>query len=389
MTAGSIALALLVGSNRAIAIPLQPVETSTLPAELGRDRRLWFHNGGVGDKDRLSIAIARSLTYLETPAAVEDYAELTLPPGVTRDRVRRSLQRFRQLVLAADSPEALNAAVRSEFRFYRAAGTDGRGTVEFTGYYSPTFAASRERTSEYRYPLYRRPADLETWPLPHPTRADLEGADGLRSDRGPLQGLELVWLRDRLDAFLVQVQGSARLQLTDGKLMTVGYAGRTEYDYTSIGKQLVADGKFTREALSLAKIREYFRDRPQDLDEYLPRNQRFVFFEPTEGAPPIGSLNVPVTEGRSVATDKSLMPPGAPALVHAPLASGRPKVEKPGTAAGVPEISSLAKQDVTGWESRYVLDQDTGGAIRGAGRVDLFIGIGDAAEREAGEIDLS
>ncbi|MEM9511197.1 MAG: MltA domain-containing protein, partial [Cyanobacteria bacterium P01_E01_bin.48] len=138
--------------------------------------------------------------------------------------------------------------------------------------------------------------------------------------------------------------------------------------------QLVADGKFSRDELTLGKVRQYFRDRPDELDNYLPRNLRFVFFEATAGAPPIGSLNVPVTDGRSVATDKLLMPPGALALIYAPLPAG-----------------STVKSDLASapWESRYVLDQDTGGAIRGAGRVDLFVGIGPDAEREAGEIDLS
>ncbi|MEM9156191.1 MAG: MltA domain-containing protein [Cyanobacteria bacterium P01_F01_bin.33] len=357
-----------------LASPLQVVETDTLPSDLGLDRRLWGDDIRPGDKYHLLTAIARSLTYLETPEAVEDYAELSESVSFTRDRVRRSLQRFRELVLAANSPQALDIAVRREFQFFRAAGTEDSGKVDYTGYYSPTFAASHQRTSEYQYPLYRRPAELDDWSEPHPTRVELEGKDGLQSDRGPLRGLELVWLRDRLDAFLVQVQGSARLQLTNGNTMTVGYAGRTDYEYTSIGKQLVADGKFSRDELTLGKVRQYFRDRPDELDNYLPRNLRFVFFEATAGAPPIGSLNVPVTDGRSVATDKLLMPPGALALIYAPLPAG-----------------STVKSDLASapWESRYVLDQDTGGAIRGAGRVDLFVGIGPDAEREAGEIDLS
>lgn len=368
--AGSTTYSSRASADKAVA-PLQALPTAILPAELGLDRRLWA--GDAGDKSQLLTAIARSLTYLDTPEAAEDYAELDGLDGFTRDRVRRSLQRFRQLVLAAESPEALDTAVRQEFQFYRAAGTDGCGTVDYTGYYSPTFAASRDRTSEFRYPLYRRPTDLDSWSQPHPTRAELEGPDGLQSDRGPLRDLELVWLRDRLDAFLVQVQGSARLQLTDGEVMTVGYAGRTDYEYVSIGKQLVADGKFVRDELTLGKVRQYFRDRPEDLDIYLPRNRRFVFLEATAGAPPIGSLNVPVTDGRSVATDKSLMPPGALALIYAPWPSGH----------------SAFEAEQSEWESRYVLDQDTGGAIRGAGRVDVFVGIGDEAEREAGAIDLS
>ncbi|MEM9512797.1 MAG: MltA domain-containing protein, partial [Cyanobacteria bacterium P01_E01_bin.48] len=234
-----------------LASPLQVVETDTLPSDLGLDRRLWGDDIRPGDKYHLLTAIARSLTYLETPEAVEDYAELSESVSFTRDRVRRSLQRFRELVLAANSPQSLDTAVRREFQFFRAAGTEDSGKVDYTGYYSPTFAASRQRTSEYQYPLYRRPAELDDWSEPHPTRVELEGKDGLQSDRGPLRGLELVWLRDRLDAFLVQVQGSARLQLTNGNTMTVGYAGRTDYEYTSIGKQLVADGKFSRDELTL------------------------------------------------------------------------------------------------------------------------------------------
>ncbi|PSN14963.1 murein transglycosylase, partial [filamentous cyanobacterium CCP5] len=206
---------------------------------------------------------------------------------------------------------------------------------------------------------------------PHPTRIDLEGEDGLQASQGPLTGLELVWLRDRLEAFLVQVQGSARLQLTDGSYLSVGYAGRTEYPYISIGRALIEAGKVPAEGLTLEAVIAYFEAHPEDLDTYLPLNQRFIFFRETDGGPPLGTFSVPVTAGRSIATDKALMPPGALALIALPL----------------------PRRDDQGWQSdwvnRFVLNQDTGGAIQGAGRVDLFLGSGPEAGALAGQINTS
>jgi membrane-bound lytic murein transglycosylase A len=185
-----------------------------------------------------------------------------------------------------------------------------------------------------------------------------------------LRGLELVWLRDRLEAYLVQVQGSARLRLTDGTMMSIGYAGRTDYPYVSIGRELVNDGKFREDELTLPMVIEHFRANPAELNTYLPRNDRFVFFRETRGTPATGSLGVPVTPERSIATDKSLMPPGALALIQTQI----PYPDADGTLT-----SRLV--------NRYVLDQDTGGAIRGAGRVDIFMGTGELAGDRAGLIN--
>ncbi len=328
---------------------------------LGEDDRLW---GQPGDRAALLAAIDHSLDYLETPLATEAYQKLALPE-FSLDRVRRSLVRFRQLVQTASTARALQTAVANEFDLYQSIGHDGAGTVHFTGYFEPIHQASRVRTSEFRYPLYRLPANFKQWQMPHPTRVALEGEDGLQGT-GLLQGLEIAWLRDRLEAYLVQVQGSARLQLTDGSVMSIGYAGRTDYPYVSIGRELVNAGKIAADELTLAAVQAYFQQHPEDLNVYLPRNNRFVFFKETYGAPAIGTLRVPVTAGRSIATDKSIMPPGALALIHTDLPN----------AAG--EMTPT---------HRYVLDQDTGGAIRGAGRVDLFVGTGDQAGDQAGLIN--
>ena len=355
-------------------LPLRPLkireqEASGCQADrLGYDEKLWAQPGQPGDRQALLVAIDRSLRYLRTAAAAKAYRNYQIP-GIGRDRVHRSLQRFRHLLLTSRSPIELQQAVCQEFAFYQSIGQDQQGTVAFTGYFEPTYSASRLPTRQYRYPLFRLPANFSSWPHPHPTRSQLEGIDGLQTASGPLQGLEIAWLRDRLEAFLIQVQGSARLELTDGSLMTVGYAGNTHYPYTSIGKELIADNKIQPEALTLPALIRYFKNNPTELDRYIPRNNRFIFFRQTGGAPPTGSPGLPVTPERSIATDKSLMPPGALALIQTQI---------PIPATNQPQLLLV---------NRYVLDQDTGGAIKGPGRVDIFMGSGSLAGLRAGLIN--
>uniref|UniRef100_B8HWW9 peptidoglycan lytic exotransglycosylase n=1 Tax=Cyanothece sp. (strain PCC 7425 / ATCC 29141) TaxID=395961 RepID=B8HWW9_CYAP4 len=371
----SLGLGLLAATPLPIqTTPLRPVAVSQLSPQLGLDAQLW---GKQSDRPRLLAALDYSLQYLQSAEAVKDYQEYTAEGKVgegfgpaLRQRVIQSLQRFRQLVIQSKTPQQLQAAVRREFAFYQAVGKDNAGTVSFTGYYEPVYRASTVPTPDYRYPLYTLPPGFKQWPKPHPTREQLEGQDGLQASAGPLKGLELVWLRDRLEAFLIQVQGSAQLQLTNGKIMTVGYAGKTDYPYTSIGQELIKDGKLKREELTLPRLLQYFKDNPQDLNTYLPRNQSFVFFRNTGGSPATGSLHIPVTPERSIATDKTLMPPGALAVM---------KTEIPYRNAS----GQLVKQKV----SRYAFDQDTGSAIKGPGRVDIFMGTGQQAKARAGLIN--
>jgi membrane-bound lytic murein transglycosylase A len=352
------------GNSAPVLVPIS--SSATTLAALGYDDALWDN---PGDRNNLVLAIDHSLRYLATPQAAAAYQQYPIPE-FSRDRTQRSLRRLRQLVTTSPSAEAFQQAVLREFTLFQSVGRDGQGTVDFTGYFEPIYSASRTPTPEYRYPLYRRPPDLDRWAMPHPTRLELEGADGLQGSRGRLRGLELVWLRDRLEAFLVQVQGSAKLALPNGQQMSVGYAGRTEHPYRSIGRALVDDGILEAEGLTLPAVIDYFRQHPAALDTYLPKNQRFIFFQETAGGAPNGSLNVPVTAGRSIATDKSLMPPGAPALI----------------ALDLPQRGCNGE-----WNprpvNRFVLDQDTGGAIIGPGRVDLFIGTGPEAGAQAGLIN--
>ncbi|MEZ2226805.1 MAG: murein transglycosylase A [Microcoleus sp.] len=353
--------------------PLQPVSLTQLSASesesIAFDAQVWGVEGKPGDKASLLKSIDYSLGYLDSAAAANAYGRYQVA-GITRDRVRRSLDRFRQLVVNSTTPSQLQASVKREFVFYKSIGKDGQGTVAFTGYFQPIYAASRTQTAEYRYPLYRVPPNIASWPKPHPTRLELEGADALQGSKGLLRGLELVWLRDRFQAFLIHVQGSAKLQIPDGDVMTVGFAGKTSHSYTGVGRELVKDGKFTLEQLNLPKLTEYFANFPEEMNKYLPKNQSFVFFRDTQGSPAIGSIGVPVTAERSIATDKSLMPPGALALIS--------------TKLPYPNAEGKLEQNKV---NRYVLDQDTGGAIKGAGRVDVFMGTGNLAGDRAGFIN--
>jgi membrane-bound lytic murein transglycosylase A len=357
-------------NSPATALPLRRLAPQQVPPTLGADVELWQRpDGKKGDKANLLKAVDQSLRYIQTGAAQAAYRNYPVS-GITRERVQRSLVRFRELLQAAQTPEALSAGVRREFDVYQSVGKDNQGTVDFTGYFEATYRASRTPTAEYRYPIYRMPVSFASWPQPHPTRLQLEGKDGLQASRGLLRGQELVWLRDRLEAYLVQVQGSARLTLTDGKVMTIGVAGKTNYPYASLGKELVKAGKVRLEDLSLPFLLQYFQAHPAELDLYIPRNNRFIFFSETYGAPATGSLGFPVTAERSIATDKSIMPPGALALIQTQL-----------PFYGTNQAITLKPV------SHFALDQDTGGAIKSPGRVDVFMGTGSSAKDRAGLIN--
>lgn len=351
-------------------LPLIPLTKAPFPCCYGDnscfDQQIWGEDGKKSDKNTLLTAINNSLQYLQTNEAQIAYQRYPVP-GITRNRVIQSLQRFRQLLLTSNSASALNAAVAREFTFYQSKGSDNTGSVLFTAYYEPIYSASRLPTAEYRYPIYRLPPDFKSWQKPEPTRVQLEGIDGLQGQKGKLRGSELFWFRSRLEPYIIQIEGSARLQLTDGTQTTVGYAGNTAYNYKSLGRELVDDHKLALEGLTMPIILNYFHQHPQDLNIYIPRDPSFVFFEETYGTPAQGSIKEPLSAERSIATDKSIMPPGALALIHADF----------------PFVGKGGKMKYR-FVSRYVLDQDTGGAIKGAGRVDYFLGSGKIAGDRAG-----
>ena len=342
------------------SLPLVPVSEAS--KTVGFDEQLWGNQCQRGDKQALIQAINHSLAYLNTASAAKAYQKYPVK-GITRDRVRRSLVRFKTLLQQSPTPEALQAAIQREFQFYQSVGNDNKGTVHFTGYFEPIYTASRQRTAEYRYPIYAKPANFGSWKAPHPTRATLEGIDGLGTT-SPLKGQEIAWFNRRLDAYLIQVQGSAKLNWVTGGKTSIAFAGTTNYPYTSLGKETIKEGIFQPGEVTLPKLIDYFQQNPSELDRFIPRNNRMVFFRETSATTPAkGSLGVPVTAERSVATDKSLMPPGAIAVL----------------AAHIPDCQGQKLM-----VNRFVVDQDTGSAIKGPGLVDIFMGTGKLPGDRAG-----
>ncbi|NLF31377.1 MAG: murein transglycosylase [Planctomycetes bacterium] len=316
----------------------------------------------------LRDAVARSLNYLAKPSSQQHFPYGT----ITHARAVASLKAMDELLAAGLTGEQLNAELRRKFEVYTSVGWNGRGAVLFTGYYTPIFEASLERTDRFRYPLYRPPDGLVKGPdgeilgirlvggqiVEVPARADLGGS-------GLLVGRELVWLADPFEAYIAHVQGSARLRLPDGSGMTVGYAASNGQPYKSIAKALVDDGRIDAERMSLAAMIEYFRRHPGQINVYVDRNPRFIFFEPSDGAPR-GSLNEPVTPMRTIATDKAVYPRACLAFFQASLP----------TAVG----GRIVPLPYDG----FALDQDAGGAIRAPGRCDIYMGVGDEAGQRAG-----
>lgn len=295
--------------------------------------------------------------------------------GISHAQAAQSVAAFEALLSASPDHRFFRQRLEEQFDCYTSVGWNGQGEVLYTGYYSPVFEASRTPTTRFRFPLYQRPADLVSDPLTgrvlgrrqpdgsmttYPDRATIEANPAALG----LAGREMVWLTSRLDAYIVQVNGSAKLRLTDGSTLFIGFAGTNGREYASLGRMLVEDGKLPATGVSLPAIRRYFQDHPDELEGYIARNPRYVFFTEYKGDNwPAGSLGVAVTSWRSLATDKDIFPRGGVVL----------------TQTFVPESSGDMRPF-----SQWMLDQDTGGAIRAPGRADIYMGVGPTAEQLAG-----
>jgi membrane-bound lytic murein transglycosylase A len=270
--------------------------------------------------------------------------------------------------------------VCERFRLYRAELPD---RLLITGYYEPELAASRVPTERFRYPLYRTPEDLVDLDLgefapgcrtgivqgrvqdgkliPYYSRAEIDA--GALADRD----YEIAWLDDPVEAFFVHVQGSARLRFPDGVYMDVSYSSSNGRPYTSIGRVLIEQGKMAVETVSLSSLKDYLRSHPEEQPGLLATNQRYIFFR-VVATGPIGSLEVPLTAGRSVAADARAYPPAAAVFLRvAPPATSTP--------SATPETYS-----------RFAVIQDAGAAITGPNRIDVFWGSGSTAESIAGDM---
>lgn len=276
-----------------------------------------------------------------------------------------------------------NRQIRTFFETWftprRIYGIDGGINGKITGYYEPLLHGSFEQSERYRFPIYRVPEELlvvelgDLYPqfkgrhirgrlqgnrvVPFYSRGEID------SNRKILRGDELLWVDNRDDVFFLHIQGSGRVQLEDGKTVGVGYANQNGHPYVAIGRVLLQRGEMPLEDISLFSIRKWLDDHPQQAEELLFANPSYVFFTLREGIAntAVGSLNVPLTAERSIAIDPEIIPLGTPVWLD----------------------TTLPDQSKTRFR-QLVMAQDTGGAIRGPIRGDLFWGHGEYAERMAG-----
>lgn len=260
---------------------------------------------------------------------------------------------------AAAMPAGDDMAVRKLFetRFVPLAVADyGREEGLFTGYFEIELDGSRYRHGRYQTPIYRRPpAD---GPGARYSRAEIE--DGALAGRG----LELLWVDDPVDAFFLQIQGSGRVRLDDGGTVRLGYDGQNGLPYVAVGRLLVERGTMPRDKVTMATIRAWMREHPEAGATLRREDPSYVFFRELKGDGPIGAERVVLTAGRSLAVDRTYIPLGVPIWLDAD--------ERFAPAEGV---------------RRLVVAQDTGGAIKGAVRGDLFWGTGPAAGARAGRMN--
>lgn len=329
----------------------------------------------------LASAIEQSLHYLNKRPATACFP--LSGTAISRNDLIRSLRFFRDLIRSKPSPQLLSLELETYFDFHHAPPgpclDNAPKNTLITGYYQPVFAGSLTRTPPYLYPIYEIPDNLvrkwnpkthtlETGRLqdgqfvPYWTRAEIELHNRAK-------GFELVYLRDPFDAFLLHIQGSGLIRLRDGTLRSIHYALKNGRPYRSIGKYMVRTGRLEKNNTGLAAIRDYLARHPGERQKILHYNQSFIFFKWSNQKTAQGNLGLPLTPHRSIAVDQRVFPAGGLAF----LQSDKPV---PGNSQPMKMVSF----------SRFVLVQDTGSAITGPKRADLFWGTGDDAGRAAGRM---
>ncbi len=331
----------------------------------------------------LEQALRRNIEYLDR--LDPEYKFVYGPHTYTCRQVRESQETILAVIQNNPDLNKLKTIIRKEFRIYRAAGRVGNRKVLYTGYFEPLYEASLTADEQYKYPIYRLPDDLVKIDLslfrkdlsgemivariegknvlPYFSREEIELKNVLES-----RALEIAWLKDPVDVAFLHIQGSGRLQLPNGETICVGYHASNGRPYQSIGRYLIDKGYLTEEEMSMQRIREYLSLNPEIVDNVLNHNPSYIFFRILEGEP-LGNISVPLTAGRSIALDDKLFPKGGLCFIS----SEKPVVEEGRIKEWIPF-------------SRFTLNQDTGGAINGSGRADIFWGNGPYAEMAAGHM---
>jgi len=297
--------------------------------------------------------------------------------------LRDSMTSFIDILKQDPAPEELARIISENYTAYQAGGRKehAKGEMLFTGYYEPFLQGSLTKKAPYLFPLYSTPPtllkvkdaksgkilfkrrDQSNRLQPFWTRKEIE-------ENGYAAGSELVYVKDPVDAFILHIQGSGKIQLTDGSIRSIHYAASNGLEYLSIGKLLVDQGKINLKDASIPTIRAYLVAHPDEQNAILYHNKKFIFFSWAPAGDPVGSIGEPLVAGRSIAIDPDILPQQAFAF----LQSKKPELDSDGNI-----IRWVTMQ-------RFVFPQDTGSAIKGAGRADIYWGNSSYAKTAAGSM---
>ncbi|MFA5140344.1 MAG: MltA domain-containing protein [Elusimicrobiota bacterium] len=288
----------------------------------------------------------------------------------------------------SSGPEELAARLKAGFDLYRVGPATG---ALFSSYYSPTLEASKTPTDGFKYPLFRKPTDMievdlssfsAKWKgehligrldangrfVPYFDRLDIDVREALKD-----RGLEFAWLKSSFDRLDLHIEGSGVLRFTDGEEALARFAATNARPYKSVGLSLAGSGAVTREELTAQTLKRYLEEHPEGEAWIISQNPRYTFFELAPippGGEPFGTINEPLTAGRSFAVDTAIVPLGMPAYAEFPMI----QADSSGGTLG---------KAVT---RRFAFCQDTGGAIKGAGRIDVYVGHGPEAKSAASRV---
>lgn len=334
--------------------------------------------------DGLLRAIDMSLSYY---SAFNDNKEFSFGENkILKTKLEDSLTDFKIFIESNPCSKELENYISKNFRIYSPASKNKDKSFLFTGYYEPELKGSLKKTDKYIYPLYLLPknivyVELEKFSssygnkrltarkegnkiVPYFTNEEI-AFEKVLEDEGEV----IVWLDSQVDLFFLQIQGSGKVYLENGDVLRVHYAGTNGHGYKSIGKYLIDQNKMTLAEMSMQSLKKYLEENPGELRDILSYNKSYVFFEIVEGGP-YGALSRELTPGRSIASDLKIYPRGALVYIETkkPVVSGNGEIKK--------------------WTDlkRFMLIQDTGGAIKGYFRGDIFFGCGEYAKTAAGHL---
>ena len=331
-----------------------------------------------------SLLVKTSWTEIDSLLA-EDHLNLSWPAWLRSCDALKNRESWQDVCheanqLISPSDDEIKSFFYSHFDLYQAKKDDESLEGLVTGYYQPILKGSRKKSKQYATPLYSPPSDLITVDLSevYPDlkymrlRGKVEGnklvpyltREELAYKQDQILGNELLWVKDPVEAFFLEIQGSGVIELDSGEKIQVGYANQNGHPYRSMGRALINEGELSRHRVSMQSIKTWAKKNPKKLQKFLNANPSVVFFRELEkGLPgPLGAMGVPVTAERSVAVDRKFIPLGAPVF----LSTTWPNSSKP--------------------LNQLMMAQDTGGAIGGGVRIDFYWGQGDRAGKLAGSM---